>query len=236
MITILSTIPQSYPQGMLLKQWESNYTEEFTVVDKQYNSKDEYMDIDIHIPQIVHNTSNSNFQSINDKIIQMTEEWLNDVKKNIDELDLKNIPPLIRYGLASTYEFTNTEGIISFYIDYYQYTGGAHGYVTKVAYNIDAETGKELKLNQLFKEKCDYKSIINTEIEKQINKTPEIYFIGDLGFHGIDANVSYYIKSNELVIYYQLYEIAPYVTGFPQFSIDTKIFNENYLYNKINNM
>ena len=29
------------------------------------------------------------------------------------------------------------QNIISFYIDYYQFTGGAHGITTRMSYNID---------------------------------------------------------------------------------------------------
>ena len=34
------------------------------------------------------------------------------------------------------------------------------------------------------------------------------------------------------MIYYQLYDIAPYVFGIPEFKIPLKLFNENYVYYK----
>ena len=36
-----------------------------------------------------------------------------------------------------------------------RYTGGAHGLTTKVSYNYNLKTGKELKLKDLFKEGFD---------------------------------------------------------------------------------
>ena len=41
---------------------------------------------------------------------------------------------------------------LSLYVDYYQYTGGAHGLTERRAYNIDLKTGKELTLKDLFPE------------------------------------------------------------------------------------
>ena len=45
--------------------------------------------------------------------------------------------PLMPYQLYARYKVTNNSDIISFYIDYYQFTGGAHGVTTRIAYNID---------------------------------------------------------------------------------------------------
>lgn len=51
---------------------------------------------------------------------------------------------------------------------------------------------------------------------KQI-KEREIDLLGE--FKPVKPNQDYYIADKSLVIYYQLYEITPYVFGFPQFPI-----------------
>ncbi len=110
---------------------------------------------------------------------------------------------------------------LSLYVDYYQYTGGAHGLTERRAYNIDLKTGKELTLKDLFPEGSNYREEINQFIEKQINAHPENYFTDPEmgGFTGIAEDQSFYLEDDYLVIYFGLYEIAPYASGIPEFRI-----------------
>ena len=60
-------------------------------------------------------------------------------------------PPIRPYQLYSRYKVTNNSNIISFYIDYYQFTGGAHGITTRIAYNVEKSTGNEIQLKDILK-------------------------------------------------------------------------------------
>ena len=62
----------------------------------------------------------------------------------------------------------------------------------------------------MFKPGVDYKEIVNNFITEEINNNPEIYFKGDEGFKRISENQSFYIDEDGIVIYFGLYEIAPY--------------------------
>ena len=77
-------------------------------------------------------------------------------------------------------------------------------------------------LNYLFKEEIDYKSIINEEIRSQIEdliKSNEENK-GVYEFKSISDNQKFYIQDDNLVIYFDLYEIAPYAAGIPEFMIN----------------
>jgi len=81
---------------------------------------------------------------------------------------------------------------------------------------FDISTGKEYRLEELFKPGSDYVGTLSKIIERQI-KEREIPILGE--FKGIRPNQDYYIADKALVIYFQLYEITPYAFGFPCFYI-----------------
>ncbi|MFU7518111.1 PdaC/SigV domain-containing protein, partial [Clostridium sp. HCS.1] len=88
------------------------------------------------------------------------------------------LKPTIPYELMARYTVTNNEEILSFYIDYYQFSVGAHGITTRNTYNIDTKTGNKLMLKDFFTEGYDHKTYINSALSKEINKHPEYYFTG----------------------------------------------------------
>ncbi|MCT4592839.1 MAG: DUF3298 domain-containing protein [Anaeromicrobium sp.] len=127
----------------------------------------------------------------------------------------------------------NRGNLLSIYITYYTYTGGAHGNHEDVAYNVDLNNGKILKLKDIFKNDNDYKKIINDEINKQIKdiheqakaegisrgeKVEDIYLPYE-GFESIRDDQGFYFKDDSLVIYFGLYEIGPYAAGIVEFPI-----------------
>lgn len=98
----------------------------------------------------------------------------------------------------------------------------------KKGYTLDKKLGKVLKLNDLFAENYDYKTVINDFIYKEIETKKALFF--DEDFKGINPDTEFYIEDNCIVIYFQLYEIAPYSTGFPTFKIPLEKFGNGYSY------
>ena len=232
-IFMLLTIFQSYPQCMLITSGYNKIYSQISIVDKVYKSKNDYLKIDVVIPQIKDDKSVDKAQNVNNSIIIWTEAWINDVKNIADEYFKNGTSPINQYQLISKYKVTSLQNVISLYIDYYQYTGGAHGITIRKPYNIDEETGMILTLKDIFREGYDYKEIIDSNIIEQISKKPDIYFSGKEGFNGIDEKTKFYIEDSNLIIYYGEYEIAPYVTGIPEFHIPINIFKGNFKYDKI---
>jgi hypothetical protein len=138
--------------------------------------------------------------------------------------------PLRPYQLWSDYRVTyNKNGILSFYNEIYEYTGGAHGMTVRVPYNIILESGQNLALKDLFKEGADYRGIINREISRQIDEKKDMFFTeGDMGFKSIAENQPYFIEEGGMVVYFSLYEIAPYASGIPEFKIPFALLKEGF--------
>ena len=111
---------------------------------------------------------------------------------------------------------TNERGILSLSLTNYAFSGGAHGMTIMKSLTFNIETGKMYSLGDLFKSGSDYVNVLSEIIKKQI-KERDIPTIEE--FDQIRPNQDFYIADKAVVVYFQLYELAPYVYGFPQFPI-----------------
>ena len=188
-----------------------------TVESREIKSQTDALNLSIKIPVI---------DGVKDEQLQrrINAELENDALKNKEEITrmsrvaekLAGIPYELYWDYVVTY---NKDGFLSLTTTAYQFTGGAHGMTVQESYNYDLNAGTKMKLASLFQPGVDYKKIINKEIEKQIASRSENFFSEEMGFQTIEDNQDYYLKEGNLVIYFGLYEIAPYVTGIPEFTI-----------------
>lgn len=211
----------TYPQSLLVNI-DNKYAEELRIVDKIINERTKYLNINVTIPQISGLGNKAREEEINNEIINFTNNFIEE-----NRVASEQNKPGFPYESRVNYRVTNKEKILSFYIDYFQYSGGAHGITIRKTYNIDVNTGKNVELRDLFKERFDYKAFINKEIQDQINLNKEAYFPGKEGFTGIRDDQAFYIENGYLVIQFAYYEIAPYASGMPHFKIPYNAL-ENY--------
>lgn len=111
----------------------------------------------------------------------------------------------------------------SSYTDQYQYTGGAHGSTVRSSHAFALRTGRELALSSLFPPGFNWKGFLLgrmiAQADLQMQQEP-IYFDDYRSLMVQNFNSSSFYLSNEgLNLYYQQYEIAPYSTGIPVFTI-----------------
>lgn len=199
----------------------SNLTSPVQVVSEDFISKDNLIEVNLQIPVLkglsdlkLQNKINSIFKdsimSFKNEIAEMSKEYFDEAKKH-------NIP-MMPYTAVTSYKVACNKGnLLSLYINYYQYTGGAHGLTTRKGYNINLKDGTFLTLEDLFKKGTPYKEIIDEEISKQIDENKEMFFPSE--FKGISPEQQFYIDGENVVIFFQAYEIAPYAAGLPEFKI-----------------
>lgn len=200
------------------------------IIEKNIKENNKCIEINVSYPQLVPDS----LKLINNEIKGWTDDWINDVKGILYDYKKSGYICNMQYQLVSQFFITlEREDLMSFYIDYYQFTGGAHGITTRRAYTLDVESGKKLKIKDLFKNGYDYKLFIDKEIKRQIDSNKDKYFEGSEGFNGINDDVKFFIRGNNLVIYYGQYEIAPYASGIPEFNIPIQKFDDNFIYDKI---
>lgn len=205
------------------------------VISTRVDKSDKYIDSILNIPSI----TNSNLKAqeefnkkVKDDIDKFFENNYREAKKNF----LDNEAQGIKYVANTDFEVKkNTENMLSIIVKYYSYSGGAHGIYEDVSYNMDIKRGKFINLSDLFVEGSNYKEIINNQIKNQIeeNEKANKENIGIYQFSSIDDNQKFYFADEAITIYFDLYKIAPYAAGIPEFRLDKNslipIVKEEYI-------
>jgi predicted secreted protein len=198
--------------------------------NNEVQDKSDTMSTDLNIP-VISGLADAALQSkLNSQLVKDAMDLKTRLSaENIDYVQecKQHGYPIRPYELVSKYQVNYlSEKLMSLYVDYYQFTGGAHGNTDRRPYNFDLTTGQELALKDLFKDNYDYKTVIDKEVSQQISTNADQYFSGDLGFKGIGDAQKYYLEDGFLVVYFSQYEIAPYVAGFPEFKIPLSQFQD----------
>lgn len=122
-------------------------------------------------------------------------------------------------GYTVTY---HEKGLLSLYLDAYEYTGGAHGVTTRFADTWDLRTGFPRLLPSFFPPKTRWRQVVLTAVREQVNvllATGESAFFDDWGTSAaadLDP-CNFYLTEEGVVVFYQLYTLAPYVEGILSF-------------------
>ncbi len=129
------------------------------------------------------------------------------------------------YSAGMDFTVTNkSTSAFSLYVDTYDYTGGAHGMTYRSSGTWDFRTGKQLTLSDFFPSDKNYKATLIKEMQTQAAKeqaTEEGIFFDEY-LKSIEESFDethFYLTPKGIVVYYQLYEIGPYVRGFVEFLI-----------------
>lgn len=159
-----------------------------------------------------------------DAAIKLENYAKTDLYKNAVEtykFNKQNGYPIMVYELVCEYNITyNNNYIVSLYTDTYEFTGGAHGNTVRSSQNWNLRTGRQLPLSFFFPNNPYYVIDILKSINLQIKEHPENYFDDYCSLVLENFNLqSYYLTTNEVAIFFQQYDIAPYSTGIPVFLI-----------------
>ncbi|RDY23177.1 DUF3298/DUF4163 domain-containing protein [Romboutsia maritimum] len=225
---------------------QNNINDMFTIQTKEIKQESEFFKSDIKYPYLkikeeyINNNkvNKKHIENINKQIENYIIKFNNKIKKEAKEYQelyetkfSKSDEDYVKYQyeLISDFKVTyNKNNLISIPITTYAFMGGAHGMTYLKSFNYDLSTGKEIKLKDVFKEDVNYKEIVNSFVKKEIEKSEDIYFGEKEGFNGINENQEFYIEEGKLVIYFQLYDIAPYYVGIPKFEMTVDEFGEYF--------
>lgn len=118
----------------------------------------------------------------------------------------------------------NSGCITSLYSDTYIFLGGAHGETKRTSDTWNFKTGARIQLKDIYPlntasfyqlQKC-----IEQQIAERIKESPGSYFEDYSTLLQKNFNSkSFYLQPNGFVIYYQQYDIAPYISGLPEFNL-----------------
>lgn len=129
------------------------------------------------------------------------------------------------YDAVLKYQVTRCDSrFVSLYRDAYEYTGGAHGNTVRRSDTWSLPSGRAVQICDFFSPKTNFKRLLLEEIlyqaDENMRKCPGIYFDNyrKLITRYFNPN-RFYLTENCVAFYFQLYEIAPYVSGLVTFSV-----------------
>lgn len=223
---------QNYSNKEKIEKYKVSVTTKAIVKDN------EFISMNIKIP-VIDGLENL---AVQHKINNIIEGDINEYKDNLissaesnyKELKELNLEHPIKYVVNTDYRVTYNKGnIFSIVVNYEEYTGGAHGNHIQKGFNFDLDTGKEAVLDDFFYNGEDYQNIIINETKRQINNTPSKYYTDSIDkITLLSFNHPYYIEADNIVVFYGLYELAPFVAGISEFRIPFSLF-ENEVKEKI---
>lgn len=194
---------------------------------KEVKSESQLINIDLNIP-VVSGMADKEAQNLINQLMEKDAldrqaAMIADAEANSDFIRTE---PYHTYEFISRfYQYYATDDILSLYVDYYSFTGGAHGMTERKAYNFDFKTGEELELSYFFAPEGNYPEMINEIVQAEINRNPEIYFEGEGGFQGIKEDQGFYVENDNLIVFFLQYEIAPYAAGIRTFAVPLPGYN-----------
>ncbi len=140
------------------------------------------------------------------------------------EYNSANGYPIMVFEVISEFNITYNNGfLVSLYEDKYEFTGGAHGNTIRTSQNWNLSTGCFIPISYFFPNNPYYLVNIFKNINSQIQANPENYFDNycELVLETFNPE-SFYVTPENIAIYFQQYDIAPYSSGIPIFYINIK--------------
>lgn len=163
----------------------------------------------VFYPQVAYMQNQELERLINQSIIEQTQQLINEQTGNM---------PTTVQEMIGLYEIKNNQrDVLSLSLSNYTYHyQAAHGMTFIKSLTFDLEKGKKCDLQDLFKPGSNYVERISRLIDQQI-KERDVPILD--AFTEIRPDQDFYVADKTLVIYFQLYELTPYVFGFPMFPI-----------------
>lgn len=162
----------------------------------------------------------------------MTEMVTSLESQAIEQLEAskKSNSDFLKFKVSSMYKLTySSDKLLSFQFDISEFTGGVHSIELRQGYTFDLKTANLLRLSDILDEKSNYKTILRDEIVKNIkNHAEEYYQEAASNIAYVTDQQSFYLEENSeqnrnVVIVYQMYDIAPYAGGTKEFRIPFSI-------------
>lgn len=194
-----------------------------TAVPMQTEKKTEkYYSIDLEYPQ----SSATSLPEVYEYVRQVKSEFTQSIPKTDAEAEFQNVSAT---GGESAYQMKihttvyTSPTTITYKLETYRYTGGAHGGTFVATFTYDAQ-GKFLDLNDI---------LLAPDALGTLSSKARSYFYAKLGASGnketvdmgteakIDNFSSWYITNGGITFVFQQYQIGPYVLGLQEFPLNS---------------
>lgn len=146
---------------------------------------------------------------------ELSEQYYED-KANLDGDDMP--PSWYWYDLVKSNDILfQDENITSYVVEHYEYTGGAHGSLSKLFYTIDLDKIITITEEDVFKpnyqKELTSKLIDALVLQYEVNAPEELIEKGFFDINEIAPNNNFWLDDKGINYIFNQYEIAPYSMG-----------------------
>lgn len=192
-------------------------------------SKPELIIGNIDMERLVFDKQYPGAEEINRYLKQNEEDVINYMKEGtgwVDEyVELDEQEAEIMYvshnrNISKIYYLDET--CVSFYMQDYDYQGGAHGMPYWIGCTFDLQTGKRLSLADIIdNSEEELKEIVTGYFREMIEKNPDDYWEDaiDIAREETDFEMSFYLTDYGIHFYFEPYLLSSYAAGFQEITI-----------------
>lgn len=190
-----------------------------------------YIEFDLSYPEI----PEGKYVEMANFLKENKEAFINDFGNiSEEEADFLGLGEYKKYNYFVTTKIATSSNTVSYILQIYNYTGGAHGITNTQTFTYDND-GKLVRLDDLFNTP-NYLDVISEKAYK--------YFIKKLGDNGDSFSIkegtkalvsnyySWYMDHENIVFIFNQYSIGPYALGIQEFPLVKlevqEILNEKY--------
>lgn len=178
----------------------------YLVKEEKFKSNKDYF---VYFPQVEGMANQAAQKKVNEKLRELSQ--------------FKNVPSNVELDYSYSGDFAVTfiqKDLLVLELNGYLYPHGhAHGMPNQIHAHINLINGNFYELKDMFKPNSNYVKVLSKIIGNQIQNDPQYSYVFPNNYEGIKANQPFYVTGDALNIYFLPYEIAPYVAGFPTFTI-----------------
>lgn len=129
----------------------------------------------------------------------------------------------LKAGLHTNYLYTKNGDVVSLWIMFDNYTGGAHGLYWIEPYTFNPVTNEQYDFPDLFRDGKASALLIENEIIEKIKENPDLYFESAVEtVKNYETKFRYYINGNQISVFFPLYDITAYAGGIQFFDYDAE--------------
>lgn len=165
---------------------------------------------------------------MNEKIRRISDDGIADIKQTAKELGDNLVPDTLFY--ESYYDSFWDNNLLSVWITNENYSGGAHGLSWVKSFTVNTQTGEFYDTpGSIFKDPAAGTKLITDKITSEIKKQQDAFFPEAMQtVLDKKGNYSFYLDGQNLVVYFDLYELIAYAGGTPTFTfpladLETKV-------------
>lgn len=190
----------------------------FAIEGQRTQESTAFLEIDLNVPVL---SGFDSAEAINKEITDSIEAARAEVEKAATDIEASELE--LKAGLHSDYRYSHHGDLVSLWLMVDNYTGGAHGLYWIEPYTFRISDGGRYDFMGLFREGNASAALVTDKILSTIRENPELYFESAVEtVKKYENNYSFYINGDQLVVFFSLYDIAPYAAGIPFFDFSAE--------------